>query len=151
MAIISKTYGRLLAILMAWLGYSCDIFTTADEYGTPTATFKAIGTVISQADDVPIEGIRAVMKTEKGAVWYGIDTVYTDSKGVFNLKSRIFDFNKLYVELTDVDGEKNGSFIDKEIEADYSNEKFTGGDKHWYRGEAEKDLGILKLTPKEWT
>jgi len=150
MAIISKTYGRLLAIMLAWLGYSCDIFTTADEYGTPTAKFKAKGVVVSHADDVPIEGIRAVLKTKEGSAGYGIDTVYTDSKGIFNLKSQKceFAYNKLYVELCDVDGDENGSFIDKDVEADYSKEKFKGGDS-WYRGEAEKDLGIIKLMPKE--
>jgi hypothetical protein len=36
-----------------------------------------------------------------------------------------------------------------DVEADFSNEKFTGGDKNWYRGEAEKDLGIIKMIPKE--
>ena len=149
MAIISKTYGRLLAIIMAWLGFSCDIISPKVEYGTPSATFKAKGVVVSQTDDALIEGIRAVLKTQKGTAGYGIDTVYTDSKGVFNLKSSDFAFNKLYVELADVDGEKNGSFAENEIEADYSNEKFKGGDGHWYRGEAEKDLGIIKMELKE--
>ena len=151
MAVISKTYTKILAILLAWLGYSCDILHPADEYGTPSATFKAKGTVVSQENDIPIEGIRAVLKTERGAAGYGIDTIFTDSKGAFNLKSRKgeFAFNKLYVELTDVDGEKNGSFTDTDVVADYSNEKFKGGDGHWYEGEAEKDLGVIKLTAKK--
>ena len=151
MAVISRTYGKILAVLLTWLGFSCDIIHPADEYGTPSATFKAKGIVVSQENDVPIEGIRVVLKTDSDAAKYGIDTVYTDSKGAFNLKSQKheFDYNKLYVELTDVDGEKNCSFTDKDVIADYSNEKFKGGSGNWYRGEAEKDLGIIKLTPKE--
>jgi len=146
MAIISKTYGRLLAIIMAWLGYSCGIFETTMEYGTPSTTYKAKGTVVSQTDDTPIEGIRAVFKAEPDATW-GMDTVYTDSKGVFNLKSFDYYSSKLYVELTDIDGEKNGSFYKKDVEADFSHVKFKGNVRE--RSEVEKDLGIIKLTPKE--
>ena len=149
MAIISKTYGRLLAILMTWFGFSCDLITKV-EYGTPSASFKAKGVVTSQKDNNPIEGIRTILKTQQGAS-YGIDTVYTDNKGAFNLKSGKdeFDYQKLYLELSDVDGDENGSFSDMEIVIDYSNEKFTGGDGHWYRGEAEKDLGNVLMLPKE--
>ena len=151
MARVSKIYSRILAILLAWLGFSCDLITPAKEYGTPSATFKAKGVVTSQTDN-PVEGIRAVLKTSQGnegEYSYGIDTVYTDSKGVFNLKSGKDEFyQKLYVELSDVDGDENGSFSDKGMEIDYSNEKFTGGDG-WYWGEAEKDFGNIRMTPKE--
>ena len=153
MAVISRTYGKILAVLLAWLGYSCDILHPAKEYGTPSATFKAKGVVVSQTDDATIEGIRVVLKYDNydpDIKFRGIDTVYTDSKGVFNLKSPKYEFalNKLYVELTDVDGEKNGSFIDADVIADYSSEKFNGGDGHWYRGEVEKDLGVVKMEHK---
>ena len=154
MARISKIYSSILAVLLSWLGFSCDENENGVEYGTPTATFKAKGVVVSETDDAPIEGIRAVLKARWSAEnEFGIDTVYTDGKGVFNLKSRQGDFgNKLYIELSDIDGAENGWFVDKEVEADFTNEKFTGGDNSWYRGEAEKDLGTVKLeemTPKE--
>jgi hypothetical protein len=35
-----------------------------------------------------------------------------------------------------------------EIEADYTNKTFTGGSGSWYRGEAEIDLGTIKLKPE---
>ena len=107
--------------------------------------------VTSQTDKNPIEGIRTVLKARQGDDYsYGIDTVYTDSKGAFNLKSSKdeFSYQKLYVELSDVDDEENGLFSDKEIEIDYSKEKFTGGDGHWFKGEAEKDLGNVRMNPK---
>ena len=149
MARISKIYSSILAVLLSWLGFTCDEWG-ADEYGTPTATFKAKGVVVSEMDDAPIEGIRAVLKARYSAEHeFGIDTVYTDSKGAFNLKSQRDDFGKvLYVEFSDVDGAENGWFVDKEIEADFTNEKFTGGDNSWYRGEAEKDLGTVQLRVK---
>ena len=161
MALISKTYSKILVILMAWLGFSCSKGNNSDnpeipfpfgpdEYGTPYAIFKAKGAVASQTNDAPIEGIRVVLKTPFGEDKFrGLDTVYTDSKGVFNLKSRESVFRKLYVELSDIDGDENGLFNDKDIEADYSKETFTGGDDRWYRGEVEKDLGTIKMEPKE--
>ena len=150
MARVSKIYSRMLTILIAWLGVSCNWINPGCEYGTPSASFKAKGVVTSQTDNKPIEGIRAVLKADDYSS-YGIDTVYTDSKGAFSLKSRKDEFHhqKLYLELNDVDGDENGSFADKGIEIDYSNEKFTGGDGHWYRGEAEKDLGNVRMEPKE--
>ena len=144
MATISKTYGKLLAVLLSWLGFSA-ILSSCTKYGDPVATFKAKGVVVSQTDDTPIEGIRAVFKAEPDATW-GMDTVYTDSKGVFNLKGFGYS-NKLYVELTDIDGEKNGSFDNKDVEADFSHVKFKGNGQE--SGEVEKDLEIIKLTPKE--
>ena len=148
MAIISKTYGRLLAILVAWLGFSCDKWGM-EKYGTPSAMYKAKGVVVSQTNDAPIEGIRAVLKTRwEDDNFRGIDTVFTDSKGVFRLTTdNEMYFNKLYVELNDVDGEKNGLFTDKDVEVDFSHVKFKGSG--WDRGEVEKDLGIIKMEPKK--
>lgn len=142
MAIISKTYGRLLALFLGWLGFSCYL-TACTKYGGLSATYKIKGVVVSETDDTPIEGIRAVLKTQPGETWE-MNTAYTDSKGVFNLAS--YDYgNKLYVELADVDGEKNGLFNDTVVIADFSHVKFKGKNL----GEVEKDLGIIKLIPEE--
>ena len=157
MAIISKTYSRLLAIIMAWLGFSCEQPDNGGgmicpEYGVPMATYKAKGIVVSQADNAPIEGIRAVLKAKLDATgerFHGIDTVYTDSKGTFYLKGQNMSSKMLYVELRDIDGEQNGSFTDMDVVADYSNEKFTGKKDCLYLGEIEKDLEIIKIKPKE--
>ena len=144
MAIISKTYGRLLAILLSWIGFLA-IPVSCGAYGTPPGTYKAKGTVVSQTGDVPIEGIRAVFKSHPNAEW-GIDTAYTNHKGAFYLKSSE-GYNMMYVELTDVDGEKNGLFTSKEIVIDFSHVQFKSTD--WEDREVEKDLGIIKLESKE--
>jgi putative lipoprotein (rSAM/lipoprotein system) len=145
MAIISKTYGRILAVLLAWLGIMCDQ-CGMEKYGTPSATYKAKGVVVSETDDAPIEGIRAVFKSQPNATW-GADTVYTDNKGVFKLTSFGDISNLLSVELADVDGEKNGLFTDRNVEVDFSHVRFKGS--NWEPKEVEKDLGIIKMKPKE--
>jgi putative lipoprotein (rSAM/lipoprotein system) len=146
---IRKIYRILLSALLALLGFSCgrggDGGSTADEYGVPRATYKAKGVVVSELDDSPIEGIRTALKRYDT---YDMDTAHTDSTGSFSLRGSEFPREKLYVELTDVDGEKNGSFVRMEVEADYTNETFTGSSGNWYRGEAEIDLGIIKMKPE---
>jgi putative lipoprotein (rSAM/lipoprotein system) len=142
---VSKIYRILISVLVALLGFSCGkVISSGGEYGTPSATYKAKGVVVSESDDSPIEGIQAVFKRS-----HTIDTAYTDDKGFFFLRGGEFPRQKLYVELTDVDGEENGSFAKKEIEADYTNETYTGGDGHWYRGTAEIDLGTIRMSPEK--
>jgi len=144
MAIISKTYSRILAILLSWLGFPV-ILVSCVEYGAPEAMYKAKGVVVSETNDAPIEGIRAVLKTEQNAT-YGIDTIYTNNKGVFDLKSFGY-YTKLYVELADVDGEKNGLFNNKDVEVDFSHVKFKGDILDGR--EVENNLGIIKMESKK--
>jgi putative lipoprotein (rSAM/lipoprotein system) len=143
MARISKIYRILISALLALLGFSCGNHGgDVAEYGVPSATYKAKGVVVSESDNSPIKGIRAELKRD----WV-IASAYTDSEGFFSLEGSEFPHQKLYVELTDVDGELNGSFVKMEIETDYTNKPFTGG-SGWYAGEAEIDLGIRKMKPK---
>ena len=141
MARISKIYRIIISALLVLLGFSC--CGSVVEYGTPSATYKAKGVVVSESDGRPIERIRIELKRD-GTDWAIADT-YTNSEGYFSLKGREFPRQKLYVELSDVDGEENGSFAGMEIEADFSNTTFTGGSGHWYEGKAEIDLGIIKM------
>ena len=163
MAVISKIYTRILAALLAWLGFSgtvtgCDGFFFrggGTEYGTPSATFKAKGVVVSETDNTPIQGIRAVLGEkylyDLEENFYELnDAVLSNSSGNFNLSARSFPGGQaLFVKLTDIDGEANGLFADKMVKADFSNSEFTGGSGNWYRGRAEIDLGTIKMTPDE--
>ena len=135
-----KTYGRILAALLAWLGFS-SVLVSCHKYGSPFATYKVKGIATSEMDGAPIAGIRAVLKyqpDEKSEM----DAAYTDSKGVFNLKGH----GGMYVELIDVDGENNGWFKDTTVVADFSQVKFKGIVKEG--SEVEKDLGTIKMTLK---
>jgi putative lipoprotein (rSAM/lipoprotein system) len=148
---ISKVYRIVISALLSLLGFTagtCDGGGGggAKEYGVPSATYKAKGVVVSELDNSPIEGIRAELKRS----YYTMDTAPTDSEGSFSLRGSEFPRQKLYVELTDVDGEENGgSFAKKEIVADYTNETFTGSSGNWYEGEAEIDLGTIRMTPEK--
>jgi putative lipoprotein (rSAM/lipoprotein system) len=144
MARISKIYRILISALLALLGFSCVSCSGAYEYGTPTATYKAKGVVVSEADNSPIKGIRTEFKNSYNPA----NAAYTDSAGSFSLKSGDLYGPKLYVKLIDVDGEENGSFTETEVEADYTNIPLTGGDGRWYKGAAEIDLGIIKMKPE---
>ena len=154
MARISKIYRILISGLLALLGFSCGIDEPVmygpgpAEYGMPSATYKARGVVVSEADDTPIEGIKTVLKSDWHDDYYPIASAYTNSDGSFFLAGGDFPGQKLYVKLIDVDGELNGSFAEMEVEADYTNVTFTGSSGHWYDGEAEIDLGIIKMKPE---
>ena len=142
----------IVSALLASLGFYCILpapayGTPPNEYGSPSATFKARGFVVSEEDDSPIEGIRVELKRTISS-FYAIDRTYTGSDGFFFLQGSDFPVRKLYVEFIDVDGETNGLFERKVIEADYSNETFTGSSGAWYDGSAEIDLGIIKMKPE---
>jgi len=130
------------------------------EYGAPHATYKARGLVVSEADNSPIEGIKASFfrkynyidyeDEDEDEIFYGTPkaTTFTNSNGIFFLEARYANGSKFYIDLLDVDGELNGSFERKIIEVDYSNEKFKGSDGNWYKGEAEINLGTIKMKPE---
>lgn len=61
MAVITKTYRKILSLFLACLGFS-GIATSCPhlilgEYGSPSATFKAKGVVVSETGNAPINGI----------------------------------------------------------------------------------------------
>jgi len=166
MAVISKVYTKVLAALLVWLGFSgtvigCDGARRWNggyaEYGVPSATFKAKGVVVSETDNTPIEGIRAVLLEKDNydfeENFYEIGgPVFSNNSGNFNVAGESFPRKEIfYVKLTDVDGEENGLFADKVVEADFRNVTFTGGSGNWYEGQTEINLGTIKMTPDDNT
>lgn len=141
-------YAKILSFFLVLLGFqACD--DPAVEYGSPSAKYKVKGSAVSETDEVPVKGIRAVLvQTYNGEENpYATDTVYTDNSGEFELEiSGITDDNFL-LKLQDIDGEQNGSFEDRELSVDFRGIKLEGG-KGWYMGEAEKDMGKIALKSK---
>ena len=135
MAIISRTYGKFLAILLSWLGFSAAL-SSCTKYGCPDGEIKIqiTGSAASEENATPIQGIRAVLKDD----YHGYDTAYTAKNGGFFLQYPYAtckgDERDLYIELQDVDGEANGSFENTEIPV---------------KSKANQNLGIIKMTPKE--
>ena len=146
------------AIILGLLGFSsCDwIGIGALEYGEPHADFKVLGNVNSD-DGKPIEGIRVAVRQHRhyentSSVfydqndWYEDDTVYTDSKGKYELFKSVFsEPNDVTVVFEDVDGAENGGEFRKE-EAQPEIKRTKKGDKKWYGGafEAKADVTMKK-------
>ena len=94
----------------------------------------------------PVEGIRAVVDayfswTDGAGNHYRkldyTDTLYTDSSGMVQRKTGLFDKSSdVTVTLTDVDGEKNGSFEEKVMEG-LQMTQVKKGDDSWYNGAYE--------------
>ena len=135
MAIISRTYGKLLTILLSWLGFSA-VLSSCTDYGCPNGEVKVqvSGSAVSEENEVPIQGIRVVLKDD----YQGYDTAYTAKNGGFFLQYPYTvckgDALDLYLELHDVDGEANGSFENKEISVS---------------SKSGQNIGTIKMTPKE--
>ena len=133
MALITKTYGKLLAILLSWLGFSA-IYTSCAKYGCPCSEVqpKITGSVVSDQNNAPIQGIQAVLKDD----YQGYDTAFTVQNGGFFLQYPYTiceeETNVLCVKLQDVDGD--GAFEDVEIPVAVK---------------SEINLGTIRMTPKE--
>jgi len=134
-----KKYNRLLYVLMGLLGFSvaCTKVQPA-EYGTPSADFIINGVIENQASQ-PIPNIKVVAR------W---DSTYTAVDGKFSLKNKVSPTDQSFlVKLSDIDGVANGNYQNKDTTIAFTNNTFTNGDGHWYRGKVEKSV-VIKLTSK---
>ncbi len=136
-----KCYNALIAGLLAVLGFaSCDKDDPIDEYGTPSAKFIINGNVRSAETNAAIENIRVIIPG---------DTVLTDSDGNYQLYSGGFPTDQTFaISFQDIDSVLNGKFQDIDTTIEFIDPKFTGGDGHWYSGEASKDMNIT-MTPEK--
>jgi len=147
---VLSLYTKIISFFLVLLGYqSCDIIDPKAEYGSPSAKYRVIGSVVSEDDNSKIKGIRAVLvqKYEDEENPYAADTVFTNNSGEFDLNIHHIG-SKYVLKLQDTDGEKNGSFADKELEIDFKDAKYEGG-SGWYEGQATKDVGQIQLKPLE--
>jgi len=155
---ITKLYRKMLAALLTLFGFSSTVAGCwlqgygADEYGAPFATYKVKGVVVSEEGDNPIRGIRAALEVkyqyDSEEHISEIGSALTNNNGIFTAEGGSSPNIKiLFIKLTDVDGGENGLFETKIVEADFTNATFTGSSGNWQRGEAEIDLGIIKMKP----
>ena len=155
---ILSFYSRLLSACFVLLGFGTCVTgcnNMMDMYGSPSASFKVVGKVVSAEGKAPVKGIRVVMVENFGegedSPYLRGDTTYTDSEGKFETKQGgpPLDESRFKVKFQDIDGEENGLFEDKEQTIEFKNSDFKNGDGHWYRGEALKDMGSVELKPKK--
>ena len=122
-------------------------------YGVPYADFKVLGSISDQAGD-PIEGIRVAITRHNHyestpyviypqSDLYEYDTLFTDSKGLFQMKKELFeapdDATRVF---EDVDGEEHGGEFES-IETAPAITQVKKGDNEWYFGAYEVDAKVV--------
>lgn len=110
---------RLLSGVLVLLGFSaCSEEDEVYMYGTIPVNF--IRSVVTDANEKPIEGIRAVLEYEGINGELTKDTTFTDAKGLTkqDLVKGINNLENAKAKLTfeDIDGEKNGSYETETVE-----------------------------------
>lgn len=152
-----SVYSKVLSFILVLLGFSaCDAIDPIDEYGSPYAKFNIKGIVINEASENNeyAKGIKVVVarsyKKDNGEEFlYNTDSLYTDKNGYFNITTVDFPSSqKFTIKFEDVDGRENGIYETKTDVISFENPIFEGG-KSLYKGETNKDLGIIKITPKK--
>ncbi|MBR5092419.1 MAG: radical SAM-associated putative lipoprotein [Bacteroidales bacterium] len=143
-------YLKLKSWLLVALGglvginFSCDKHgfwedDATGEYGTPRAHYHVKGTVTNEQGQ-PVAGIgvgeRKQWNEEGGSQIMGyLDT--TDSEGRYKVDyNYAFPRRPLSVDFHDIDGFDNGSYNDTMVTINTENVQLSGGDGHWYEGEA---------------
>ena len=135
MTLLTKTYGKILTALLSLLGFSA-ILVSCTKYGCPNGEIspQITGSVVSEKDNAPIQGIRAVLKDD----YQGYDTAFTAKNGGFFLQHPYSickgEAQYLRIELKDVDSETNGAFENNEMPI---------------ASKSNQDLGTIRMTPKE--
>ena len=80
---------------------------------------------------------------------YYRDSINTDLNWIYTLKVTGFPLSKNFnIDLKDIDGTENGEFQNLDTIVEFKNPVFTGGNKHWYNGQTEKEFD-LKMKPKQ--
>ena len=145
-------YSKILSLGLVLLGFNaCEDQKSMVEYGTPSATYKVSGKVVSSAETTKaIKNIRVVMIEDMGAETSYIqgDTTYTGEAGTFEINRHSFPYSKFKIKLQDVDGDENGLFDSKEQVIMFENSDYKNGSGSWHVGEAKKDMGTIEMNPK---
>ena len=110
----------------------------APEYGVPRANFVFNGEVLSAETEEAISGIRVALD---------YDTVYTDVDGKFKFGNYSNPDRKSFpMDISDVDGDKNGKYRDMKANIVLENPTFTGSSGYLDGGKTENNIEI-RLNP----
>jgi putative lipoprotein (rSAM/lipoprotein system) len=151
-----KAVNWMLAGILGLLGFSgCDDKSGLVEYGTPWADYTIKGSVINKANGKPVEGISVVVSNvpEGPALMYGVPwtsykylSAVTDAKGAFKLSDKgmtdYFPPDSVPLIVSDIDGEKNGSFASDTLYIDFKDAERSGKPNGWYSGEFTKTVKV---------
>ncbi len=136
---------RLFSALLALLGFSgCDRFMAA-MYGSPNADYAIKGKVTDTGNRaIPNIEVKCLTRLSgDGKIWYDtISGVKTDREGQFDLSFNYLPTDGIRLLISDIDGEKNGSFATDSIDIPIKAEEYKKGDKSWYHGKVEKTVSV---------
>jgi putative lipoprotein (rSAM/lipoprotein system) len=147
LSISNTVIAAILSLLGCTVEGPDEYGTPLVEYGTPSADFIISGKVTSPAG-TPVKNISVVMR-EGDRTAFLADSTGTDKDGKYRVLARTFPQSTTFqLAFSDIDDEDNGALKDTTLTVDFNNPQFTGGDKHWHRGETSKEVDI-QLRPKE--
>lgn len=136
-------FNKILIACLAFLGFSCDDINGGGnvvEYGMPSATYKVHGLITDKSTSSKISNIRVIMN---------YDTAYSDVNGNYEVSINDFPGDNSYtLYFQDIDSMENGKYLPKDTTIDFTDAQYTGGDGHWYKGTASKEINI-KLDPDQ--
>ena len=124
-------------------------------YGVPTMDFVLKGRVID-SKGVGVEGMQVILVN--GTIDITPDNMHldnkyvleyiressdtTDAEGYFSCHMKDFPKDSQNVIVRDVDGKKNGAFVDQMVEVNFADGVQSGTRKGWYQGTRTKDVDI---------
>ncbi len=140
-----------LAGLLSLLGFACSSDSEDDlprpEYGSPHADYSIKGKVINKHGEA-IPGLLIEIVPDKEYQW--VDSVNTQQDGAFvwngSLTTPEYDIS-VEVITSDIDGDKNGSFLSDTTNVYFTKEDLKDPGGFWYNGKAEKEV-IITLKEK---
>ncbi len=144
---------RLIYFLMALLGFgsaACES-EAMEEYGVPSVTYEVKARVVDSEGN-PIKGIEVIIsqKEDFNPNWGVFETTTLEDGTLAESRTPSFmGGNKLYIKLTDVDGEANGGDFEELVHSApvYRLNKIEEGEG-WYAGCYEVKFGDIVLEPK---
>lgn len=140
--LLLKTYSFALTICLFLITFStgCTSDKEGDEYGTPRADYKVMGSVKSSKTLSPIKDIK--VSAVDSAAWESIPYTITDSQGMYSISyvANPLDENIIYIK--DIDGDINGLYTDKDMSIVIKSSELNGGDG-WYPGKAEVEVNFI--------
>lgn len=147
---IKNFWKYLAAAVLGVLGFSScgEEIEPEGMYGSPYASFKALGTVKDEAGK-PIEGIKVSVNKDWSQWGEGIitDNIFTDAKGEYILDQRIWPAEPVVtIFFEDVDGAANGGeFASAEAKPDIKSTQEITEDR-WRKAviEAKADIVLKK-------
>ncbi|MDR2361839.1 MAG: radical SAM-associated putative lipoprotein [Prevotellaceae bacterium] len=154
---IFKLSNAIIAGLLALLGFASCVENAPNEYGTPSAKYRINGRVTAAESNQPVREIKVVMREDSHwgldgePLWYSLDSAWTDASGNYHVVANTISIDEaaFQLEFSDTDGDANGAYRDTTVTVVFTDPVFTGGDGHWYKGEAtqELDIALTELTP----